>query len=220
VRKLCLTAITATTLALPLILITTQAQAAAPHPQRPHIGSPLTSVSYVHVCDAGSGALCLNDAGDNSTGGNPINLNSGAPNYSGERWLFHDAYVCPVNGGYTNLVTRTCPFANTTWDNSYVGDLIVVLQSTTANGCAAAKPSDPSVVALEDCSQFESDWVVAGSSHATISLINPYQTNNLGNGHVQALTGSNTAGDQATINNWLDGYLQGWNCVGDNGRCP
>ena len=208
-RKFWITAIAATALALPFTLTATQAQATGGHSHRVSLVKPAVSANG-HVCDDGSSPLCLNDVADGSQGGTPINLNSGTPNYTGERWEVDEAFACPVSGGVTDVVTADCPFNNLTWDNTYLGKPLVAIASTTVMGCAGSKPSNPGLVALESCTQAESVYVVAPSSHGGDALINPYQSNNLSNGHVQALTGSNTAGTQATLANWNDGALQGW----------
>jgi hypothetical protein len=209
-RILCTGIAACLTLALPLIA-TAQAQASSNRDNTIRNAAPLdvaNSSSYVHVCDAGADALCLNDVKDSSSGGNPVNMNSGTPNYTGERWEVYQVYAGACG---SDTVTLTCPFDNLTWDSDYYGDPLAEIESTTASGCVAANLSTttPTGAVFESCDDDVSLWVEFNGSHGA-ALVDASQTNDVNNGHLQALTGNSDAGTQATVQNWDNGYFQGW----------
>jgi hypothetical protein len=197
----------AAALALPLIM-TAQANAAVPasHPAPVRPATP--AVSGVEVCDLGAGYLCLNDVGDATTGGTPINLNSGGPDYAGEFWLV-ESYSLSDCGSKVTTANGGCPFKVPGFDSSFNGDPIVHIElGSHTSGCAAAQGDPAYNVALEGCTDPASGWVEVNNLKGGFGFVNIADTNDYSS--LLALSGSSTAGDQASIDNWVDGYLQGW----------
>jgi hypothetical protein len=197
----------AAALALPLIM-TAQANAAVPasHPAPVRPATP--AVSGDEVCDLGAGYLCLNDVGDATTGGTPINLNSGGPDYAGEFWLV-EPYSLSGCGSKVTTANGGCPFVDSAFDSTFNGDQIVHIElGSHTSGCAAAQGDPPFNVALEGCSDPASAWVEVNNPKGGFGFVNVADTNNYSS--LLALSGSSTAGDQASIDDWVDGYLQGW----------
>jgi len=196
----------AAALALPLIM-TVQANAAVPASHPAPVRPVTPAVTGSEVCDLGANFLCLNDVGDATTGGTPINLNSGGPEYAGEFWLV-EPYS--LSGCGTKVSSADgCPFVDSNFDRNYNGDQIdhIELGSHTS-GCASAQGDPPTNVAPEACSDAEAAWVAISNPKGGSGFVNIADTNN--DGSVEALEGTSTAGDQATISDWVAGYLQGW----------
>jgi len=196
----------AAALALPLIM-TAQANAAAPGSHRAPVRPDAPAVTGYEICDLGANYLCLNDVADGTAGGTKINLNSGGPEYAGEFWVI--ASYSPGGCGSEVSAANGCPFSDKTLDSRYNTDSIVHLElGSHTSGCAAAQGDPPTNVALESCSVPEAGWVEIGNPKGGSAFVNIANTNE--DGSLEVLNGTSTAGDQATIGDWVAGYLQAW----------
>jgi hypothetical protein len=199
----------AAALALPLIM-TAQANAStpAPHPTSARPDTP--ALTPYEICDLGTNNLCLNDVGDSFTGGTPINLNSYGAKYTGEFWQVASDNLS--NCG--TQVTPTCPFRLATYNNHFNTDPIVHLElNNHTAGCASSQGDTSQPVnnlALEACSGATAAWVMFPIIDGGFGFVNVAYTNTNPWNDEMVLNGSNTAGDQGTVDIWANGPDQAW----------
>ncbi len=161
----------------------------------------------VSICDTGSAGLCLSDPGATTQGGTLIDMRS-------KQTVPSQTILSQADGVYgcTN-VEPGCPFTlrpqlNTTLQGAPI--VYLNFREIGSNLCVGAASGGQSVI-LSACSVNRAAWVfVQKPGSNAFELVNIYWSNIIDLPGGQALTGSDSIGSNAGINQYVAGSLQLW----------